>query len=146
MIDDTLRSDWKDMGIVVIAFSSPAFLLSSPFYPHSLFVPSLRPHSPTIPLLDHTPILNIFQSTRFLSLMFATAARRFTRVGLRSVKQLGSTVSTQGAAHSQVGYILAVGAAGLASIALLKKHLSAQEPESGFLYTWYESMNCIIIN
>lgn len=146
MIDDTLRSDWKDMGIVVIAFSSPAFLLSSPFHPHSLFVPSLRPHSPQIPLLDHTPVLNIFQSTRFLSLMFATAARRFTRVGLRSVKQLGSTVSTQGAAHSQVGYVLAVGAAGLASIALLKKHLSAQEPESGFLYTWYESMNCIVMN
>ena len=108
------------------------------------FVPC--PHSPTIPLLDHTPVLNTFQSTRFLSSMFATAARRFTRVGLRSVKHLGSTVSTQGAAHSQVGYVLAVGAAGLASIALLKKHLSAQEPESGFLYTWYESMNCIIIN
>lgn len=146
MIDDTLRSGWKDMGIVVIAFSSPAFLLSSPFHLHSLFTPSLHPHSPTIPLLDHTPILNTFQSTRFLSSMFATAARRFTRVGLRSVKQLGSTVSTQVAAHSQVGYVLAVGAAGLASIALLKKHLSAQEPESGFLYTWFESMNCIVIN
>ena len=146
MIDDTLRSDWKDMGIVVVAFSSPAFLLSSPFHPHSLFVPSLHPHSPTIPLLDHTPILNTFQSTRFLSLMFATAARRFTRVGLRSVKQLGSTVSTQGAAHSQVGYVLAVGAAGLASIALLKKHLSAQEPESGFLYTWYGFTQCTMTN
>lgn len=146
MIDDTLRSGWKDMGIVVIAFSSPAFLLSSPFHPHSLFVPSLRPHSPQIPLIDHTPILNTFQSTRFLSSMFATAARRFTRVGLRSVKQLGSTVSTQGAAHSQVGYVLAVGAAGLASIALLKKHLSAQEPESGFLYTWYGFTQCTMTN
>ena len=45
-----------------------------------------------------------------------------------------------------MGYVLAVGAAGLASIALLKKHLSAQEPESGYLYTWYEYMCCIMTN
>lgn len=146
MIDDTLRSGWKDMGTVVIAFLSPAFLLSSPVPPHSLFAPFLHPHSPRIPLLDHTPILNTFQSTRFLSSMFATAATRFTRIGLRSLKQLGSTVSMQGTAHSQVGYVLTVGAAGLASIALLKKHLSAQEPESGFLYTWYGFIQCIMTN
>ena len=68
--------------------------------------------------------------------MFSATARRFARVGIRSAKQFNSSASISNSTHSHLGYVLAVGAAGVASIALLKKHLSAQEPESGYLYTW----------
>ena len=45
------------------------------------------------------------------------------------------SVSISSTSHAHVRSVFAVGAAGIASIALLKKHLRAQEPESGYLYT-----------
>ena len=76
--------------------------------------------------------------------MFSATARRFARVSIRSAKQFNSSASISNSTHSHIGYVLTVGAAGVASIALLKKHLSAQEPESGYLYTWYLLFLCII--
>ena len=102
-----------------------------------------HPHNSTSRLTQF-PLFSLNYPSQSPSTMFAATARRFARVGIRSAKQFNSSVSISHATHSHVGYVLAVGAAGVASIALLKKHLSAQEPESGYLYTWFVPFLCII--
>ena len=62
---------------------------------------------------------------------------RISRFGFQASRRLSSVLSSQGAHQSQFGYAIAMGAAGAASIYLVRKHLSAEEMEGGVLYTWY---------
>lgn len=69
--------------------------------------------------------------------MFRSAVGKVIRLGVQSSKRMGSTLTCAARSSSNVGYALALGAFGAASIFVIRKQLNAQEEGGGYLYTWY---------
>ena len=96
--------------------------------------------------MTHTPLFGLTQTTfdSYLNQLCFPHQRDDLHV-LVSVLS-NHSVSISSTSHAHVRSVFAVGAAGIASIALLKKHLRAQEPESGYLYTWFVSFTNSIMH
>lgn len=69
--------------------------------------------------------------------MFRSAVGKVIRLGAQASKRMSSTLTLASPSRSNVGYALALGAFGAASVFMIRKHLNAQEKEGGYLYTWY---------